>query len=59
MNENQAWNVFARTGKIEDYIRYIQIRDQVKPGYGVFTGEVLGADQNPGTYYPGTGSGRE
>ncbi len=26
MNETQAWNCFARSGRVEDYLRYVQVR---------------------------------
>ncbi len=28
MDEKQAWRNFAQTGKIEDYIKYTQVRSQ-------------------------------
>lgn len=54
VDEKQAWRNFARSGKIEDYIRYTQIRNQAG-AQGVFSMEGYGADQNPGDHYPGTG----
>ncbi len=75
MDEKQAWNLFARTGKIEDYIKYTQIRNQagtekqpiieIQGGpagaevRSVFPVEVRNADQDPGAYHPGADGGGE
>ena len=28
MNEIQAWNSFARSGRVEDYLRYAHLRNE-------------------------------
>ena len=47
MEIREAWRRFTRTGKVEDYIRYAQVRDQLERGIHA-SGEVPFADQNPG-----------
>ncbi len=55
MNEQQAWNNFARTGKIEDYIIYTQIKNQNDALAALGLRGEAGAGKDPGPYYPGTG----
>ena len=31
MNRNTAWKEFEKTGKIEDYIRYVQLKNGIVP----------------------------
>lgn len=53
VDEKQAWKSFARSGKIEDYIKYAQLR-QIVAGDGTsMAGEAYSATQNPGTYDKG------
>ena len=44
----QAWESFARTGKVEDYIHYTRLKNQLETPVG---GEVRGAGSNPGADY--------
>lgn len=46
--ENTAWSSFYHSGKIEDYIRYAQLRQQVEPKAAQ---GVLHADKDPRTDY--------
>jgi hypothetical protein len=52
----QAWESFARTGKVEDYIHYTRLKNQLENHVG---GEVRGAGSNPGADYQGAGGGGE
>ena len=54
MDEKQAWQLFARTGKIEDYIRYTQIKNQAG-GLCPPAGEAYGESNDPGAHHPGAG----
>lgn len=60
MDEKQAWASFAHTGKIEDYIRYAQIRNQAGAfGAACMPEEVQGAGKDLWADHPGTGGGGE
>ena len=48
MDVKQAWESFARTGKVEDYIHYTRLKNQLENHVG---GEVRGAGSNPGADY--------
>ena len=43
MDVKQAWESFARTGKVEDYIHYTRLKNQLENHVG---GEVRGAGSN-------------
>ena len=46
MNENTAWKDFEKTGKIEAYIRYVQLKNGIVP-------EEKDAISDSGTDYKG------
>ena len=46
--ENRAWNSFYHSGKVEDYIRYAQLRHREEAGASCAAG-VLDAGKDPGT----------
>ena len=48
MNEGQAWACFAQSGRVEDYIRYAQIRNGGVPPEGGL--EVAHKNPDPGAY---------
>ena len=58
MDEKQAWVCFAHSGKIEDYIRYAQLKNRAGEGQ-CMAQEGQRAGKNPGAYHPGTAGGGE
>ena len=59
MNEQQAWLSFVQSGRVEDYIRYAQLKplpasQDNAPGGRPGKGGSAGERENPGTDYPGT-----
>lgn len=63
MNEMQAWNSFARSGRIEDYLRYARLRgslDRGDEGVSPKEGFLCGSEiQDPGAYPSGDDPGGE
>lgn len=59
MNEQQAWNRFSRTGKIEDYIIYTQIKSQSEALGALSIRGEAGAGKDPGADYPGANDWRK
>ena len=59
MNEKQAWDRFSRTGKIEDYLIYTQIKGQAEALGALNLRGEAGAGQDPGADYSGTGHWRK
>ena len=55
MNETQAWNCFARSGRVEDYLRYVQVRS-IDHREEVLRGRE--ETEDPGAYPSGDGPGR-
>lgn len=47
--ENRAWDSFYHSGRVEDYIRYAQLRRGGEPGAHSSTAGVQDAGKNPGT----------
>lgn len=47
--ENRAWNSFYHSGKVEDYIRYAQLRRGEEPGAHSITAGVQHAGKDSGT----------
>lgn len=45
--ENRAWNSFYHSGKVEDYIRYAQLKRREESGAGCAAG-VPDAGKDPG-----------
>lgn len=48
--ENRAWNSFYHSGKVEDYIRYAQLKRREETGTGCAAG-VPDAGKDPGVNY--------
>ena len=48
--ENRAWNSFYQSGKVEDYIRYAQLKHREETGEGCAAG-VPDAGKDPGVNY--------
>ncbi|MBP3704716.1 MAG: hypothetical protein J6I98_04190 [Clostridia bacterium] len=48
--ENRAWNSFYHSGKVEDYIRYAQLKHREETGEGCAAG-VPDAGKDPGVNY--------
>lgn len=59
MNEQQAWNRFSRTGKIEDYLIYTQIKSQTEALGALSIRGETGAGQNAGVDHSGTNHWRK
>ena len=56
MDVKQAWESFVRTGRVQDYINYTRLKNQLENSVA---GEVQGAGTNPGTDHQGADSGWE
>lgn len=48
--ENRAWNSFYHSGKVEDYIRYAQLKHREETGESCAAG-VPDAGKDPGANY--------
>ena len=48
--ENRAWDSFYHSGKVEDYIRYAQLKRREDPGHDCAAG-VSDAGKDPGVNY--------
>lgn len=59
MDERDAWQMFCKTGKPEDYIKYTIIRDSGFRNSVVPPDIKSDADKNGRNNYKGTDSGRE
>ena len=56
--ENRAWNSFYISGKVEDYLRYAQLKRREETGTGGAAG-VPDAGKDPGVIYQGADDRRE